>query len=301
MKMEWMNYLLIDFKFFDRTLQTMCNHKKHLCGVIECPQVRERSFGGCHSDKVEYWLKRNEVSPYEVFKSSGNKYWFNCRKCEHTFDASLSGVNKGHFCPYCANQKLCDLDCQFCHESSFASYPLADCWSKRNLLNPRQVFKSSGNKYWFNCRKCQHEFDVRLNDVNNGRFCPLCVNKTEKKLFEILQLSYPTLIRNFRADWCKNPETNRHLPFDFLLPELNIIIELDGDQHFKQVSNWAPPEQTQARDKYKSDQALANNFSLIRLYQPDVLSDHNNWLNKLLQTIKEIITNNKEPNIYILY
>lgn len=38
----------------------------------------------------------------------------------------------------------------------------------------------------------------------------------------------------YKMDWCKNI---KHLPFDFVLSERKIIIELDGPQHFRQVSN----------------------------------------------------------------
>ena len=61
-----------------------------------------------------------------------------------------------------------------------------------------------------------------------------------------------------KFEWCKN-NSNMYLPFDFYLPELNIIIELDGNQHFFQVNNWNSPEITQATDKMKMK--LANEIS----------------------------------------
>ena len=38
------------------------------------------------------------------------------------------------------------------------------------------------------------------------------------------------------------------LPFDFYIPDLDLIIELDGDQHFEQVSNWTPCNKTREKD-----------------------------------------------------
>ena len=38
---------------------------------------------------------------------------------------------------------------------------------------------------------------------------------------------------------------------DFVIEEMNIIIELDGEQHFTQVSNWTSPEIQVEKDKYK--------------------------------------------------
>ena len=44
------------------------------------------------------------------------------------------------------------------------------------------------------------------------------------------------ILCRMKFNWCKNPETNKYLPFDFYIPDLNLIIEIDGDQHFEQVS-----------------------------------------------------------------
>jgi len=50
----------------------------------------------------------------------------------------------------CSDKKLCDKeDCKKCFEKSFASHEKAKYWSNKNELKPRQVFKSSGKKYFF--------------------------------------------------------------------------------------------------------------------------------------------------------
>ncbi len=45
----------------------------------------------------------------------------------------------------CNSKRLCtNEECQTCFENSFASHEKSKYWSEKN---PRQVFKSSGNKY----------------------------------------------------------------------------------------------------------------------------------------------------------
>lgn len=78
-----------------------------------------------------------------------------------------------------------------------------------------------------------------------------------------------------------------------------IIIELDGIQHFEQVSNWQTPEKTQEIDKYKMERANNNGFSVIRLLQEDVFYDSYNWLDELKNNIELIIKDNKIQNIYM--
>ena len=130
----------------------------------------------------------------------------------------------------------------------------------------------------------------------SGSGCSKCVNKTEGKLYEKLQPLYPSLIQQFKQDWCKNIT---HLPFDFCIPEHNIIIELDGRQHFEQISNWSSPEEQLENDKYKEKQANDNNYSVIRILQEDVFYDTYDWFKKLCSAIEDIINGDDIVNIYL--
>ena len=80
----------------------------------------------------------------------------------------------------------------------------------------------------------------------------------------------------------------KHLPFDFCLEDLKIIIEVDGDQHFRQVSNWRTPEDQHDRDIYKQERAQENGFSVIRILQMDVFEDRYDWQTRLKNTIGNI-------------
>ena len=65
------------------------------------------------------------------------------------------------------------------YERSFASHEKAEYWHPINNgeIMPRNVFKSSGKKYWFNCNKCNHDFESGLDHISGGRWCPYCSNK----------------------------------------------------------------------------------------------------------------------------
>lgn len=126
-----------------------------------------------------------------------------------------------------------------------------------------------------------------------GNGCPFCINKTEGKLYEKLKNSHNTILSQFSQEWIKPKR------FDFCIPELKIIIELDGLQHFKQVSNWSSPEEQFENDIYKQKCANENGYSVIRLLQEDVFNDSYDWNIELCKTI-EIVKNNSEPiNLYI--
>ena len=277
-----------------------CSNKK-LCENEDCKSCYEKSFAS-HEKSYQWSDKNGDVKPRQVFKSANTKYWFNCVTCCHEFKVALNDVT-GHnsWCSYCANQKLCeDKDCQTCFDKSFESHKRSQYWSKKNGdVKPRQVFKSSSTKYWFDC-DCGHQFNSNLNNITGlNSWCPICVNKTEKKLYEQLLQSYPNIISQFRADWCKSQITSRILPFDFVLEEQKVIIELDGPQHFIQVSNWKTPEEQFENDQYKEKCANDNGYSIIRIIQEDVWNDTYDWFNELTQNIIKITSENTIQNIYM--
>lgn len=151
-----------------------------LCNNDKCKHCLENSFAS--HPKSKYWSKENDISPRNVFKSSGKKYKFDCI-CNHTFEKSLSDIAKNGWCPYCANPpiKLCDDDnCITCYNKSFASCSKAKYWSKENKLTTRQVFKSSNNKYKFDC-ECGHKFQIIPSSIIfYNRWCSYCCYPPQK-------------------------------------------------------------------------------------------------------------------------
>ena len=55
------------------------------------------------------------------------------------------------------------------------------------------------------------------------------------------------------------------LPFDFYLPELNICIEYDGEQHYLPVYGQEQLESTQFHDKIKNNYCFVKGINLIRI------------------------------------
>jgi hypothetical protein len=116
----------------------------------------------------------------------------------------------------------------------------------------------------------------------------VCKNKTEKKVHDDLINHYPGLTIQFKANWCKNPETNCYYPFDFCIQDKRVIIELDGRQHFEDVKYWKSSfEDRHVVDLFKQTTANDNGFRVIRIIQEDVWSDKYDWLTELLKNIED--------------
>ncbi len=250
------------------------NPPRKLCDNDQCKICFNNSF--LSNPKSKFWSKKNKLTPREVFNNNISKFKFNCL-CGHEFEINLNSAQRS-WCPFCSipPKQLCDdEDCKLCFEKSFASVYMSKYWSKKNgNIKARNVFKASGKKYWFTCEN-EHEFNIKIDNITcHNTWCPLCKNKTESKLHEWLKSQYEVTYQP-KYEWCKKKQK---LPYDFAIEEFKILIELDGNQHFQDFDHWnSDYKEVQANDKFKMLKALQNGYTIIRIYQPDVLNDTIDW------------------------
>jgi very-short-patch-repair endonuclease len=257
---------------------------KRLCTDTSCKVCFDKSFASHF--RSESWSKVNDINPRNVFKNSTAKYVFDCKECYHEFKVVVFSVSNGSWCPYCSGHQICDSEsCDKCFKASFASHPRSEFWSDTNIVNPRQVMKCCHTKFMFNCEKCKNIFDMRLRNIAcNNTWCPKCKHKTELKLFNWLNERFTDVKIQVKFDWSKTEKSYKR--YDFSLN--NILIELDGRQHFEQVSNWESPDITIENDELKNKIAIENGFHVIRICQQIVYNDAENWESKLLDAIKDL-------------
>jgi len=253
----------------------------HWCSSCHQTPSYDRSFAS-NEERAACWhtTKNGDVKPRDVFKSANKKYWFTCNN-DHDFYMSPSSVTKGKWCSSCHQTPS--------YEQSFASNEeRAAYWhaTKNGKVKPRDVFKSSHKIFWFTCDN-DHDFDMRLGNVTNSRqWCPSCVNKTETHVFETL--------RDKGYDVGK--KSNRKMfktkyRYDIIIDDKKVIVEVDGAQHFKQVSNWGSYEETYKTDIYKEELAHKNGYRVIRISQEylwyrQIAKNKTEWISKLVKAIE---------------
>lgn len=129
-----------------------------------------------------------------------------------------------------------------------------------------------------------HLFDASPSSITNKwteTWCPLCRNKTETLVYEFLStFTDQKFIREFRFDKLGL------LRFDFCFPKFKLIFEIDGEQHFSQVSNWTNPEKTRENDILKMKFALSQGYTIVRIYQPDIAKDILDWKSVIVSHLK---------------
>ena len=145
------------------------------------------------------------------------------------------------------------------------------------------------------CKICG-VFEQKPNSHLGGAGCPVCLNKTEKRLYIWLKDLYPTTIKEYKVEWSRNPISGNLFRYDFMIPDIKVIIELDGMQHFKQVRNWDTPEVAMKKDIYKMQKATEKGYKVIRLLQQDVYKNSDEWL---VENLLSEINNIDRTNIFI--
>ncbi len=103
-----------------------------------------------------------------------------------------------------------------------------------------------------------------------GQRCPEC----QRKGMESMASRYVRdILDYFKIEYecekrfisCINPETNMQLPFDYYLPKINLLIEVDGEQHVRACFTPWDVEGTIKRDKIKNEYAEKKGIALVRI------------------------------------
>ena len=301
------DYSLVEYIKNNKKVKITCTTH----GIFEQSPIDHLMFKGCNKCGIDTRSKKQRFTKQEFIQKAkvihGDKFDYSkveyinsqthiiviCNRCGYNFTQQPNSHLQGVGCDKCAhtinneNQKLTEIEIiqklKNIHNNKFD-------YTKMNYMNTHSLIN-------IKCNECNNIFQQIYRNHIKNKGCPLCEhNITEKILYDYLITIYPNTIREFKEKWCKN---KKYLPFDDCIPELNIIIELDGPQHFQQISNWKSPEETQKNDKYKMKCANENNFSVIRLLQTDVLDNKYNWKKELNNNIEKIKNNNIIQNIYM--
>ena len=126
----------------------------------------------------------------------------------------------------------------------------------------------------------------------NTSSCGCSKSKGEDKIANILDNIPLKYIRQYSFKDCQNKKHTRKLYFDFYLPDYNICIEYDGEQHFfANGRTWNTKEntiKTQHRDDIKNKYCIQFHVPMIRIaYTSFKILDETFILNLLKKAQKE--------------
>ena len=273
---RYRDYEDIDIQFEDGVIAYHRSYNNFKNGRMKHPIRYEESFAyhievelGLNLDDIWNWEKnnKNEIDPYKITRRSGKKVWLYClEKDYHNYDREGNKIGYQIICDnFCGNKSRCS----FCaskkihHKDSLAyNYPqiakmiaieennltFEDCYS---------IACKSDKRFYFKCNKCGNISNKRkrLADViEYGFSCSICSdgisipNKFIANIFKQLNIDFMTELNKSDFEWCG------YFRYDFYLPKYNMIIEINGLQHYENKSknsSWDNLEQIQWNDLFK--------------------------------------------------
>jgi Zn ribbon nucleic-acid-binding protein/very-short-patch-repair endonuclease len=177
-------------------------------------------------------------------------------------------------CGYKAHQYMRKFfKCNGCNPRTRKSYDqfVLDSLAKHNSKYDYSdvIYINSRKKVKIFCNKCDKYFYQLPSSHLSGSGCPNCKeSKGEIRVTNYLNACGETFTKQHKFEGCLHKSLLR---FDFYLSEKNMLIEFDGEGHYKAIFGSTPEEkqknleECQLRDKIKDEWVKANGVLLLRI------------------------------------
>ena len=136
-------------------------------------------------------------------------------------------------------------------------------------------YKNSKTKLKILHKTCNKVFEKSLEKFQNEQGCTYCsrassISAAAIYVHDIFYNFSIDIVREKRYQDCINTKTNKQLSFDYYIPSLNLLIEVDGEQHDRASRGEEEFRKTQLHDTIKNNYAKENGIKLYRL-------NHREW------------------------
>lgn len=266
------NYLLLDIKI----------KKNRTYVYIQCPNDHDPYWVEFSSFKTlnrrckkcrTYKTSRNKSHDFEYVKNfisnldykllsdsylnQNEKLDIECDK-GHIFKTTFKSIKNDHRCPIC-QRKL---------QGELQRTPYEDVKTYVESYGYKLLSTEYVDNYLKITTICPkgHRYDARFGNFKTGYRCSICNQSSGssevRRILEKLNI-------NFKQEYkFKDCKFKSYLPFDFYLPDHNILIEFDGGQHYKIVDHFGGFDafvELKIRDTIKNIYCEKNNIKLIRI------------------------------------
>ena len=239
---------------------------------------------GLNLDDIWNWEKNNElgINPYHISKYSHKDIWLYCLNHDyHNYNRERNKIGYKTTC------KTFNLEkCRWPYCNTFASHKVH--WKDSLAYNYPQIAKmiaikennlifddcynigcSSGKKFYFKCLECDMISTKKhsINEINNKGYysCEYCSdgisipNKFMANILKQLNIDFITELSS------KKFSGKNYFYYDFYLPKYNMIIEINGLQHYEECMRGRTLFEEQINDlfKYKCAKNYVDKYIVI--------------------------------------
>lgn len=201
-------------------------------------------------------LTHNEYQMIEPYKGDGVKVMFRHNKCGYEWKIKPNDIINKHGCPKCAHAIpwTTEIFKDFVKEVEGDEYTVMGIYKEMNTLI---IMRHN---------KCGKVYKVKPASFKSGSRCPQCrASSGELTIMHYLD----ELGCNYEEQkWFSDCRDKYPLPFDFYLPDYNLIIEYDGRQHFEPIEFFGGKKSFQIYHKHdliKNKYCEDNDINLLRI------------------------------------
>jgi very-short-patch-repair endonuclease len=252
---------------------------KHLFGQ-RCPKCWAERRGKSKRLRIQDIEKQfPELVPGQMYVNNRKKLLWRCLKdASHgTYFQTHNSHQQRHGCSLCGRDKTLKAT-RLGIEYLEKKFPLE--------LVKGQKYVNAFRKLRWKC-SAHGEYLQIYNIRQQGGGCPYCFeSRGEKRIDLYLKNVYFVFEREKRFKTCrwKNP-----LPFDFCIPSLKVLIEYQGEQHYRWISFFNSRKSFKSlcrNDHIKRLWARRNGWRLIRI--PYTIKNIEAYLDKKLLLVKAV-------------
>ena len=258
-------------------------------GGARCPmcarkaRVNTRKGGRrkTHEDFLEEVrsLVGEEYTVNSKYEKWDTKVSFTHNSCGNTFLMVPNSFLNGRGCPECGRKR-----------SNYTRSSNSNIFKEKLRLKygeeytPLEDYKNNSTNILVKHNTCGNSWSVRPANLLWGYGCPRCKQSKGEKLVEEYLSSKGV---NFTTQKkFKDLKAIKNLSFDFYLPEENILIEYQGQQHYYPIDIFGGEEQFKKQVEYdnkKRKYAKEKGYHLIEIpYKYTSIEDIDKILNKVL-------------------
>lgn len=219
-------------------------------------------------EKDSYFLYPDLWEDKPTYIKNKTRYiLFKCVICNDLIIKNLSDYKKGQK-PYECKKGHIQVPKEFLEK--YPNFTKENCYLNGILINGKPQYVNISNpkykKYLIrtNCHKCGKEMWYDSSAYVEKEYVPCCsrkcrpqaiYSKNEKFIEDWLIKNNVKYEREKTFNDLINPLTNYHLYFDFYLPKYNVVIEYQGEQHYKPIEWFGGVKEYLKiieRDQYKA-------------------------------------------------
>lgn len=269
---------ILTTEIFNAKTRVKCECKK--CGyqwktTAQKLILRKSGCGRCHGAVKfdnKYFLERikNEnptILPLESYINDRTPLKCRCLVCGNEWKIAPTKLHQGEGCPQCFRKKISS---QYSKSHDLFVREMKDVDPTIIILTQ---YKNTKTKVRCKCQVCKHEWSATPANLLKYRGCPECSSSHgERRIHHYLKTHGIQYVSQKVFDECKD---KRPLRFDFYLPQLNMVIEFDGEQHFHPVkfSYYALSKKTiqsqyediVRKDNIKNKFCKENDIAILRI------------------------------------